>query len=458
MIYVSGFLDDFSTPTLIVIVTIDQKLIGLFSMNWTIIKKKLAWLTPYKLLIGVISLLILVAVFTIFSPLSIQNGAWVWADWIGFSSEPDVSIVTETREKNGEITKIERITTQAPESGATLIDWVNTLIVPFSLTILGSLFQQQQEKRAEEQAELDKEIANTNLCEEALQAYFDRLAELLLDRKLSILTKDDPVQEVALNVIRARTLSILRRLGEDKERKGNVVRFLIDAELMSKLNLSGADFRNADLKNTNLENTDLRSADLENVDLKDADLRGAKLENANLENADLRGADLENVDLRNANLKSTNLRGAKLLKANLKGVKLKNADISNARLENANMRNANLENANLENANLENAILSNADMKGVNLEKANLLNANLANASLLKANLLNANLAGADLRGADLRGAINVTATQIEAANNEVEAIYDERTRKLLGLPLEVNGENNSFDNSMFNFDIVNRN
>jgi uncharacterized protein YjbI with pentapeptide repeats len=427
-------------------------------MNWTIIKKKLAWLTPYKLLIGVVSLLLIVTIFTVFPPLSLQNGAWVWADWTGLSSEADVSIVTETIEKNGEITTIKRITTQAPESGATLIDWVNTLIVPFSLTILGSLFQQQQEKRAEEQAELDKEIANTNLCEEALQAYFDRLAELLLDRKLSILTKDDPVQEVALNVIRARTLSILRRLGEDRERKGNVVRFLIDAELMSKLNLSDADFRNADLKNTNLENTDFRGADLENVDLRDADLRGAKLENANLENADLRGADLENVDLRNANLKSTNLVGAKLLKANLKGAKLENADISNARLENANMRNAKLENAKMRNAKLENAILSNADMKGVNLANANLLNADLANANLLNANLANANLAGADLRGADLRGTINLTATQIEAANNQVEATYDESTRKLFNLPLAVSRKNNSFDNSIFNFDIINRN
>jgi uncharacterized protein YjbI with pentapeptide repeats len=419
--------------------------------TWAIMTKKLAWLTPYKLTIGLVTLMIF-TVFAVFPPFSLQNGAWVWADWTGLSLKPSVAIVTETIKKEGEITTIKRITTQIPIPGAIFKDWVNTLIIPFSLTIFGALFRQEQEKRAAAQAELDKEIANTNLCEEALQAYFDRLAELLLDRKLSILTKEDPVQEVALNVIRARTLSILRRLGEDKERKGNVVRFLIDSELMSKLNLSDADLRKANLKDTNLKNTDLRGANLENVDLRNADLRDANLENANLENADLRGADLENVDLRNANLKSTNLVGAMLRDANLKGATLKNADISNARLENANLKNCDLQNANLINARLENSSLSNADMNGVNLEKTNLLNADLTNAILLNANLQNANLAGADLRGADLRGAINLNAAQIEAANNEAEAIYDQQTRQLLGLSPDVSNAANAYEETTANF------
>lgn len=403
-------------------------------MNWTFRIKSVAWLTPSKLLIGIVSILIIAAIFVFSPPFSIRDGTWAWADWTGLNSEPDVSVVTETIEKKGEITTLKRITTQEPDSGPTLIDWVNTLVAPFSLSILGFWFQQQQEKRAEEQAELDKQIAYTNLCEEALQAYFDRLAELLLDQKLAILTKDDLVQEVALNVIRARTLSILRQLGEDRERKSNVVRFLIDAELMSKLNLSDADLRNADLVGINLENTNLRGADLENVDLRNADLRGAKLENANLLNANLADAKLENVDLRDANLKSTNLVGAKLMNANLRGAKLENADLRSARLENANLRSATLQNANLSGARLENASLVNADLGGAKLENTNLLNADLANARLENANLLNANLAGADLRGADLRGAVNLNSSQIEAANNQTEATYDERERELLGL------------------------
>lgn len=425
-------------------------------MNWTLLTKKLAWLTPYKLLIGVVTLLV-ITILIVFPPLSLQNETWVWADWTGLSLKPIISIVTETIKKDGDITIIKRVTTQTPLPGAILKDWVNTLIIPFSLTIFGALFRQEQAKRSEAQAELDKELANTNLSEEALQSYFDRLAELLLDRKLSILTKEDPVQEVALNVIRARTLSILRRLGEDSKRKGNVVRFLIDAELMSKLNLSESDFSYADLKDTDLENTDFRGANLENANLTNADLRGAKLENANLENADLRGADLESVDLKNANLKNTNLQETNLQNANLKGAELENADLSNARLENTNLRNANLRNANLKAARLENSSLSNADLDSVNLEKANLLNADLVEANLLKANLLDANLAGADLRGADLRGAINLNATQIEAANNELEAVYDQQARQLLNLPLDASSGANSLDGKTAKFLTVNR-
>ncbi len=407
-------------------------------MDWILRIRKIAWLTRKNLLIGAVSILIFAAIFLIFTPLSIQDGAWVWADWTGLNSEPDISTKTEKIEIDGKVTVIKHITTQEPEEGTTLLDWVNTLIVPFSLTILGYWFQQQQGKQAEEQAELDKEIANTNLLEEALQSYFDRLAELLLDEKLSILTKNDTVQEVALNVIRARTLSILRRLGPDRERKGNIARFLIDAELMSKLNLSDAEFSNADLAGINLENTNLRGAALENVDLRNADLRDAKLENANLENANLADAKLEGVDLRGANLKNTNLVGAKLINAKLTNANLENADLSNARLENANLRSAILENANLTGARMDNASLINADLGNVLLENTNLLNADLSNARLEKANLLNANLAGTDLRGADLRGAINMNLAQIEAANNEVDAIYDEGVRELLGLPPET--------------------
>jgi uncharacterized protein YjbI with pentapeptide repeats len=425
-------------------------------MGWMQWLKKFDWLTQFKLLIGFVCSLIIVVILIIFPPFSIQDGTWSW-NWTGFSSKPEVSVVTEVIETNGTVTTIKHTTTQKTQTRIPLITWVNTLIVPFSLTILGYWFQEQQGKRAGEQAILDKEIAYTNLCEEALQAYFDRLAELLIDKKLATLAINDPVQEIALNVIRARTLSILRQLGEDGQRKGNIVRFLIDAELMGKLNLSDADFRNADLAGTNLENADLRGANLENAKLENADLRSAKLENAKLENADLRGADLENIDLREANLKGTNLVSTKLMNGNLKGANLENANLKNARLENANMRNVKLENANLKNARLENANLSNADMKGVNLEKTNLLNADLANANLLNANLLDANLAGADLRGADLRGVLNLNITQIEAANNEIEAIYDQQMRELLDLSVEISSKEKAFGAEKSNFLTINR-
>lgn len=382
-------------------------------------------LTPSQLQIGAIALLIVAVLFLLFPPLSIEDGALTWADWTGLSADVDVSVVTGEIEQNGKLLTLKHITIEQPSSGTTFVDWINSLGAPFALTILGFWFQKEQEKRAEEEAEREKQIAENNLCEEALQVYLDRLSELLLDKKLTTITGNDPVQEVALNVIRARTLSILRRLGPDRERKGNVVRFLIDSELVNKLNLSGADLRNADLAGTNLENADLKGADLENVDLRKADLRGARLENANLTNANLEGALLENVDLKEANLTGTNLQGARLSNTILRNAQLQDADLSRARLGNVNLRNAHLENANLTDARLENASLMSANLIGAILERTNFLNANLGDAKLKNANLLDANLAGADLSGTDLRDALNLTLDQVNAGNNVADALYE---------------------------------
>ena len=380
-------------------------------------------LTTSQLRIAAFTIPIVAVLIILFPPLSIQDGSLIWANWTGLSEDVDVSIISGEIEQNGNLLSLKHIIIEQPVSGTTFVDWINSLGAPFALTVLGFWFQKEQEKRAEEQAELEKQIAENNLCEEALQGYFDRLSELLLDRKLTTLTENDPVQEVALNVIRARTLSILRRLGKDREKKGNIVRFLIDSELMNKLNLSGADLSNADLIGTNLENTDLRGANLENVDLRNADLRGARLENANLANANLAGAILENVDLKEANLTGTNLQSARLSNANLRNTQLQNTNLITARLGNVNLRNAHLENANLTGARLENANLMSANLMGAILEGANFLNANLGDAKLGKANLKEANLAGADLGGTDLRGAINLTLDQVNAGNNVTEAL-----------------------------------
>ena len=71
----------------------------------------------------------------------------------------------------------------------------------------------------------------------------------------------------ALEVIRARTLSILRRFENDRERKTSVINFLIETEIIgkSKLNLSGADLSGAYIKGANLERANLERAELERV-------------------------------------------------------------------------------------------------------------------------------------------------------------------------------------------------
>lgn len=117
---------------------------------------------------------------------------------------------------------------------------MSLLGVPVVLALLGFWFQRQQQERASEAAEEQRAIAADETREEALQIYLDRLSTLLVDKNiLAIATKlNDPdrkndvtpeqqeLYEAAIDIIRARTLSILQRFETDIERKNSVVRLM----------------------------------------------------------------------------------------------------------------------------------------------------------------------------------------------------------------------------------------
>ncbi|RZM82529.1 pentapeptide repeat-containing protein [Leptolyngbya iicbica] len=278
--------------------------------------------------------------------------------------------------------------------GKTFWDWLGLIGVPLSLAILGYVLQRQQQKRAADEEK-----------EEILQTYFDRISVLLVDKNLlaiaskayprtkkskdqseellktiqsiqakSLTFEEKELLAAAVDVIRARTLSILRRFEHDGVRKGNVVRFLIETEVIgkAKMNLSDADLRDADLCGTNLINAYLSHADLRDANLSYAWLRGAYLGDANLEGADLEGAYFDGADLG-----GTNLSVANLSVANLSVAKLNGADIICANLRHANLNHANLEGANLGDAYLE----------GANLSFASLIDTNLSGTKLVRTNL-----------------------------------------------------------------------
>src|SRR5258706_13159532 len=123
----------------------------------------------------------------------------------------------------------------------TLWDWMQLLIIPLFLAG-GAFFLNRSERKTE------REIAKDRQQEEALQSYLDRMAELLLKEKLRT-TRNKEVR----NVARTRTLTMLR--GLDATRKGFVLRFLQDANLIAKgkniVNLEGADLTGADLFQAN---------------------------------------------------------------------------------------------------------------------------------------------------------------------------------------------------------------
>jgi uncharacterized protein YjbI with pentapeptide repeats len=426
---------------------------------------RLVWLTKRRFLISGIAVLIVIGTIS-----SLSNVRWL--SWTGFG-EDAITSKSEERDQQGNLTKT--ITTTTPQSAKTLWDWLSVLGVPFSLAILGFWLQQLQQKRAEQQtrlererieqqekaekeraeqqANLEKEIAEANQREEALQAYFDRLSTLLVDKNLiAIATKLENSKDISTNVqnqssideqkelfdaavgvVQARTLSILRRLKEDGERKTSVIRFLIEAKVISKLKL---DFSGAYLNDTDLSRGNFHGINFIGANLNGADLSGANLRKANFSNADLSNANLRGADLTDSSFDGANLSGAYLTFANLDGANFSNANFSDADLsrvqlrgtvkrdknshfavhhsatifreanfQRASFRDAKFFDAILCNANLKFTDLSNANFSGANLLDADLSPANLSNAAFRKANLSGANLSNVNLRNADLSGA-----------------------------------------------------
>ncbi len=362
----------------------------------------------------------------------------LWPDGLGFAEGQSV---TRTVEKNtkGNITKtVETIQT---DHGKTLWDWLSLLGVPLTLAVLGYFLQQAQQRQAEELAKEQRELASDETKEEVLQVYFDRLSVLLVDKNLLAIAAKTPTAgseekellDSAIDVIRARTLSILRRFENDKERKTSVIRFLIEADIIGKLSLSltGANLGGASLSATNLSRVDLSYADLSRADLMYANLSRADLSTANLSRANLMyanliyanlsGANLSDVNLSDANLSNTNLSDANLSDANLSLTDFSLADLSYANLSYANLSDANLSYTDLSGTNLSYANLSGTNLNYANLSTANLSTANLSTANLSTANLGSANLSGAnfsntDLSGANLGGA-NLNSADLSNAN-----------------------------------------
>jgi uncharacterized protein YjbI with pentapeptide repeats len=114
----------------------------------------------------------------------------------------------------------------------------------------------------------------------------------------STLEQPNSIVASSLDVIRARTLSVLRSFSEDGERKASVVLFLSETDVFQRLNVS--------LRNANLSGASLRGADL-----SEAILYVASLYSANLGRANLRGGDLR-LDLSKANLSGADLDGGDL--------------------------------------------------------------------------------------------------------------------------------------------------
>jgi uncharacterized protein YjbI with pentapeptide repeats len=298
--------------------------------------------------------------------------------------------------------------------GKTLWDWMQLLIVPSVLATAAFLFNTWN-------AEIQREIADDNQREAALQAYFDKMSELLVNKGADDNNTSAGIQTVA----RTRTLTLLRRLDGDRQRI--LLQFLRDSELFSTIR-GPIDLNGADLRNVALRGADLHEADLSEGNLGLADLSGASLNGASLGGANMQGANLSNADLTDSNLGGTDLCDANLTLADLSDSNISVSNLSGANFYSANLSGANLSNSNLGGATLDDANLNLSDLSGANLLNASVQNANLWKADLSGANLSEANLTGADLRDANLSG-VRISAEQLASVKSLQGTTMPDRSR-----------------------------
>jgi len=288
----------------------------------------------------------------------------------------------------------------------TLWDWLQLLIISAVLTFLLIWFHLQQNQSnlnlSKKQHDLDSQIAQNQQQDAILATYLDSMSDLLLHN----LHESKPGAEIR-NIARAKTLYALRIL--EPVRKGILLQFLYEADLISKADPISKKQLIINLNLADLNHIKLSHANLDGVDLSGANLNGAKLDYASLKSANLNGADLSGADLNNAKLNCANndvlpncttLVDAKLSYANLSYANLSYANLSYAHLDSANLNYAIL-NFDI----LNRAVFYNANLSYVNLNYASLYLANLGSVHLNYAVLKHSNLSHADLNNVDLRHA-----------------------------------------------------
>lgn len=314
----------------------------------------------------------------------------------------------------------------------TLWDWMQLLIIPVALAITGFLLTRAEHRRekaveeqkmaserqaAEQKAQWDRHFADQKAMTERwlaqwrleaeikqkeefqrealLQAYLDRMADLLIEKGLR---NSEPVSDIRL-VARAQTIMTLQRL--DIDRKKDVLWFLYESHLLGEQNVE----RIVDVSDTNWNTIDLKEANLAFIDLRDVNLSHALMTGAVLRGARLCNADLTQITLNDAALGGAKLKEAILCQANLQGANLNGADLIGADLRKADLKDASLRGAQLQGACLAGADLTGADLTNAKLQKADLtdarfVQANLRNSILRDAVLQRANLSQANLQGA----------------------------------------------------------
>lgn len=210
----------------------------------------------------------------------------------------------------------------------TLWDWLDLLIIPMVVVIIGGLFSEIEKEKSKKREEERSQ-------NEILESFLQTMTDLIIQYKL----QNTPTSQTSA-IARARINIATNNL--NGERKGQVLQFLYESDLINlnpKLSLLGANMKKAVLDEIVLGKSEIKGiyfnqASIKNVNLDGAILTGcdfseANFSNSSLKNVDLSYSNLTKAKLINLDLTTVNFEGADLTKANLKGSKILKEQLDN---------------------------------------------------------------------------------------------------------------------------------
>lgn len=200
-----------------------------------------------------------------------------------------------------------------------LWDWLDLLIVPLSLIFLGWIYQSYEKSKADKK---EKE----NQQNEILDSYFRTISDLINKSNLLDITKNKESKIIA----RTRTIIAVENL--EGERKGQVLQFLYEANLIDdkKINILGANFREVQVSGIVLRKTTIKGVHFCDSDFENTFLDGSNFISCNFSNTNFNGSSMENTNLEYSDLSNCKLTNIDLTKVNFEGANLNYADLSNS--------------------------------------------------------------------------------------------------------------------------------
>jgi uncharacterized protein YjbI with pentapeptide repeats len=323
-----------------------------------------------------IAMIIIVVLFALIASIfAAYKFGWGWTGFDGYNKVSTRHTISGPL--SGTVTRTEEY-----QPGKALWDWLQllgVLAIPVVVGFGAVWFSYRQNRTT-------SRIAEDRQREDTLQAYFDKISELLFKEHLGDLALRGgvvPGYEEARKIARARTLTVLQRL--DGDRKGSMLRFLHESGLIDRdkpiIQMNGTDLSGANLSGASLSGVNLSEANLSGADLSDANLskirRWPTMSTTQwqiLQNADRRG-------LREQALYRMIWNPLSVFWGPITKLIFKNG----TNLSGANLSEANLSGADLSDANLERANLKEADLSGTNLTMTHLKEANLTEATMSRA-------------------------------------------------------------------------